>query len=81
MHLCKWLRPDVVPPAPFLQCQPHLTPDVSGVLADPARIDEEFRKAWLHHFCRSGQRDTSFEEFDREVEVGYHFYQRLICPC
>ena len=38
------------------------------VLADPAKIDEEFRKAWLLHFCRSGQRDTSLEEFDLEVE-------------
>ena len=38
------------------------------MLADPARIDEEFRKAWLLHFCRSGQRDTSLEEFDREVD-------------
>ena len=32
VHLCKWLRPGLVPPAPFLQCQPHLTPDGSGVL-------------------------------------------------
>ena len=32
-----------------------MTPGGSGVLADPARIDEEFRKAWLPHFCRSGQ--------------------------
>ena len=38
------------------------------MLADPARIDEEFRKAWLPYFCRSGQRDTSLEEFDREVD-------------
>ena len=29
---------------------------------------EEFRKAWLPYFCRSGQMDTSLEEFDREVE-------------
>ena len=56
------------PPAPFLQCKPCLTPGGSGVLSDPARIDEEFRKAWLPYFCRSGQRDTSLEEFDREVE-------------
>ena len=55
-------------PAPFLQCKPHLTPGGSGVLADPARIDEEFRNAWLPYFCRSGQRDTSFEELDREVD-------------
>ena len=38
------------------------------MLADPAKIDEEFRKAWLPYFCRSGQRDTSLEEFDFEVE-------------
>ena len=44
VHPYKWLRPDLVPPAPFLQCKPHLTPGGSGVLADPARIDEEFRK-------------------------------------
>ena len=68
VHPFWWLRPDLVLPAAFLQSKPHLTPSGSGVLADPARIDEEFRKAWLPYFCRSGQRDTSFEEFDREVE-------------
>ena len=39
VHPYKWLRPDVAPPAPFLQCKPHLTPGGS------ARIVEEFRKA------------------------------------
>ena len=62
------LRPDLVPPAPFLQCDPALTPGASGVLADPSRIVEEFRKAWLPYFCRSGQREASLEEFDVEVE-------------
>ena len=38
------------------------------MLADAARIDEEFRNAWLPYFCRSGQGDTSFEEFNLEVE-------------
>ena len=68
MHPYRWLRPDLVLQAPFLQCKPHLTTGGSGVLADPARIDEEFRKAWLPDSCRSWQRDTSVEEFDREVE-------------
>ena len=67
IHPYKWLRPNLVPPAPFLQCEPHLTPGGSGVLADPARIDEEFRKAWLPYVCRSGQRETSLDEFDHEV--------------
>ena len=47
---CKWLGPDLVPLAPFLQCEPHLTHGGSGVPADPARIDEVFRKAWLPKF-------------------------------
>ena len=68
VHPKRWLRADLVPPAPFLQCEPHLTPGGSGVLSDPARIDEKFRKAWLPHFCRSGQRETGLQEFDREVE-------------
>ena len=50
IHPNKWLRPYLVPPAPFLQCKPHLTPGGSGELADPARIDEEIRKAWLPYF-------------------------------
>ena len=38
VHPYRWLRPDLVPPAPFLQCEPCLTPGGSGVLSDPARI-------------------------------------------
>ena len=68
VHPYKWLRPDLIPPALFLLCEPHLTPGGSGVLADPARIDEEFRKAWLPYFCRSGQRETSLDEFNEEVD-------------
>ena len=58
----------MVPPAPYLQCKPHLTPDGSGVLSDPAWIDEEFRKAWLPYFCPSGQREASLEEVAEEVD-------------
>ena len=76
VHPCKWLRPDLVPPAPFLQCKPHLTPGGSGVLADPARIDEEFRKAWLPYFCRSGQRIPALRNLMRKSRGGYHFYLR-----
>ena len=53
VHPYKWLRPDLVLPAPILQCDPLITPGGSGFLADPTRIDEEFRKAWLPYFCRS----------------------------
>ena len=68
VHPYRWLRPDLVPLAPFLQCDPRLTPDGSGVLSDPTQIDAEFRKAWLPYFCRSGQRETSLDEFSFEVD-------------
>ena len=65
VHPHKWLRPELVPPAPFLQCEPHHTPGGFGVsFLILLRIDEEFRKAWLPYFCRSGQRETSLDEFN-----------------
>ena len=30
VHPYRWLRPDLIPPAPFLQCQLHFTPDGPG---------------------------------------------------
>ena len=30
IHPREWLRPDLLPPAPFLQCEPHLAPGGSG---------------------------------------------------
>ena len=80
VHPYKWLRPDMVPPALFLQCDPLVTPGGSGVLADPAGIDEEFRKAWLAYFCRSGQRETSLEEFTHEVEGWLPFLPEVALP-
>ena len=78
VHPYRWRRPHLVPPAPFLQCEPHLTPDGSGVLSDPNQIDAEFRKAWLPYFCRSGQRETSLEEFGFEVAGDCRFFLRFI---
>ena len=68
VHPYRWLRPDLVPPAPFLQCERGLTPDGSGVFSDPNQIDAEFGKAWLPYFFRSGHRGTSLDEFGFEVD-------------
>ena len=77
---CRWLRPDLVPPFPFLRCDPHLTPDLSGVLADPGRIDEEFRKAWLPYCCRSGQgEEASLRNLMRKLLGGCLCCLRLRC--
>ena len=68
VHPYKWLMSELVPPALLLQWDPHLTLDGSGVVADPTKIDDKFRKAWLPCICSSGQRATSLDEFNAEVE-------------
>ena len=52
----QWLRPDLVPPAPYLVCNPKQTPGLSGILVQPALIDAQFRKAWMPFF-RRGERE------------------------
>ena len=45
VHPYRWLRPDLVPPLPlFFSVSLILLLVVLNVLADPAKIDEEFRK-------------------------------------
>ena len=48
-----WLRPDFVPPSPFLVVQDSHSQS-SRILVEPHLIDAEFRKAWMPYFCRSG---------------------------
>ena len=79
VHPYRWLRPDLFPPAPFLQCEPHFTLGGSGVLADPARIDEEFRKAWLPCFCRSGQGIPASRNSIMRLRGGYLCCLRFHC--
>ena len=67
VHPYRWLKPDLVVPAPLLCCDPCLTVDGSGVLSDPDRIDEQFRNAWLPFFCRAGRSVADPSFFDREV--------------
>ena len=51
-----------------LQCKPHLTRWGYGVLADPAKIDAEFHKAWLPSFLPFWEKG-SLDEFNVEVDV------------
>ena len=66
----------MVPPAPFLPCKPRLTPGGSGALADPARIDKEFRKAWLPPFAALGKGKPAL----RRLRVGCLFLPVFSLP-
>ena len=68
VHPYRWLRPDLVPPSPFLQCDPAGTIDGSGVLSYPSLIDQKFREAWLPYRCRSVRGVADLEDFSMEVE-------------
>ena len=54
----RWLRPDLVPPAPFL-----IRPGGSGVLVQPALVDAHFWKAWMSLFRREGRDPVTPEAF------------------
>ena len=70
-HSYQWLRPDLVPPSPFLQCDPGDTVGGSGVIADPALIDAKFREAWMPYFSRSSRGSADLDDFSQEVGGGW----------
>ena len=57
-----WLRPDFVPPSPFLVVKDPQTQS-SRILVEPHLIDAEFRKAWMPFFCRSGNPVVTPDQF------------------
>ena len=67
----RWLRPDLVPPSPFLQCDPGETVGGSGVVADPAHIDAKFRESWMAYFSRSVKGSADLDHFSVEVGGGW----------
>ena len=58
----------LVPPAPFLSCDPGDTVDGSGVLVEPHAIDEQFRKAWMPFFCRRDRGNADLDAFRAVAE-------------
>ena len=57
-----WLRPDILPPSPFLVVKDPQTQS-SQILVEPHLIDAEFRKAWMPFFCRSGHLVVTPDQF------------------
>ena len=57
-----WLRPDFIPPSPFLVVNDP-GQGSSRFLVEPHLIDAEFRKAWLPFFCRSGHPVVTVDQF------------------
>ena len=62
-HPYQWLRPEFVPPAPYLVCKPEDSPNGSGILVQPALIDAHYRKAWMPYFRRDGHPVVTAQAF------------------
>ena len=56
------LRPDFVPPSPFLVIKDSVA-QTSKILMEPHLIDAEFREAWMPFFCRSGHPVVTVDQF------------------
>ena len=52
----KWLRPEFVPPAPYLVCKPQDSHNGSGIYA-------HFRQAWMPYFRREGHPVVTAQAF------------------
>ena len=63
VHPFRWLRSDLVPPAPFLVCDSGITVGGSGILVEPHAIDEQFRRAWMPFFCRGDRGHADLDAF------------------
>ena len=57
-----WLRPDFVPPSPFLAVKDPQS-QVPRIWVEHHLIDAEFRKAWMPFFCRSGHDVVTVDQF------------------
>ena len=68
VHPFRWLRPDLVPPAPFLNSDPKDAVNGSGVLVEPHAIDEHFRKASMPFFCRRAKGSADLDAFEAVAE-------------
>ena len=78
VHPYRWLKPDLMAPAPFLCCDPGLTSDGCGVISDPDRIDEQFRRVWLPFFCRAGRGAVDLLLLFGRLAAGFLTLERLI---
>ena len=81
VHPYRWPRPDNIPPAPFLSCDPQDSVDGPGVPVDPHDIDRYFRKAWLPFFCQGAKgRDSDVHIFAADVVKSFDTVDRgVLC--
>ena len=64
----------------FFSASPILPLVVLECLLIQPRLMGKFREAWLPYFCRSGQRETSLEQFNEEVDGWLPLLPEVVLP-
>ena len=77
VHPYRWLRPDLVPPSPFLQCEPHRTTDGSGVLI-LIRLMQNFERLGFPTFAALGKGRPALTNSALRLMGGCRFFLRFI---
>ena len=79
VHPYKWLRPDLVPPSPFLQCEPHLSPGGSGFFLIPLGLMKNSERLGFPTFVALGKGRPALRNSIVRLRGGYLFYQSFLC--
>ena len=80
VHFYKWLRPDLVPPAPFFQCKPHLTPGGFGFLLIQPGLMKNSERPGFPSFAVLGKGIPALRNSMKNSRGGYLCCLRLLCP-
>ena len=78
VHPYRWVRPDLVPPAPFLQCEPHRTPDGSGVCLILIRLMRNSERLGFPTFAPLGKGRPALTNSALRLMGGCQFFLRFI---
>ena len=74
----RWLRPDLVPPSPFLRCNPRLTPGGSGFWLVPIGSTRNSVKLGFPTFVALGKGKPAWRNSMRKLLVGCLCYLRFL---
>ena len=77
VHPYKWLRPDLIPPAHFLQCQ--LLVVLGFFLIQPGLMKNSERPGFTT-FAALGKSRPALKNSMKRLMGGYHFCRRSLCP-
>ena len=79
VHPYKWLRPDLVPPSPFLLCEPHLSSGALGFYLILQGLMRNSERPGFPTFVVLGKGKPALRNSILRLRGGYHCCLRFLC--